>query len=113
MYYPDRAAKGCADDIRKAATALETRITKEVSIGFGLADIKAAHYDDASPFMMYKEESAVQAELERRLFQAKGILMKNKQFLERMTEELIQKGTLLYSDIQRIKASAISSREED
>ena len=30
--------------------------------------------------------------------------MKNKLFLDRMTEELIRKGTLLYSDVQRIKS---------
>ena len=113
MYYPDRAAKGCADDIMKASTALETRITNEVSLGFGLTDIKAAHYDDASPYMIYKEEVAVQAELERRMFQVRGILMKNRLFLERMTDELIQKGTLLYSDVQRIKASVVSFGEED
>lgn len=103
MYYPDRAAKGCEDDISKAATALETMITREVALGIGFADIKNAHYDDASPFMLYKEEAAVQAELERRLFQVRGILVKNRLFLEQMTEELIRKGTLLYSDIQRIK----------
>jgi len=54
--------------------------------------------------MLYKEEVTVQAELERRLFQTRGILMKNKLFLDRMTEELIRKGTLLYSDVQRIKS---------
>ena len=39
--------------------------------------------------------------------------MKNRLFLEQMTDELIQKGTLLYSDVQRIKASVVSSGEED
>ena len=115
MYYPDRAAKGCMDDISKAATALETMITREVSLGIGFADIKDAHYDDASSFMLYKEEAAVQAELERRLFQVKGILIKNRLFLEQMTEELIREGTLLYSDIQRIKreCNSIDYEQED
>ena len=96
-----------------SVTVLETSITKEVSLGFGFADIKAANYEDASPFMMYREEAAVQAELERRLFQVRGILMKNRLFQERMTEELVQKGTLLYSDVQRIKASIVLSGEEN
>ena len=53
--------------------------------------------------MMYKKETVIQVELERCLFQSRGILVKNRLFFEKMVDELLQKGILLYSDIQRLK----------
>ena len=55
-----------------------------------------------------KIETVVHAELERYMQKARGILMQHKEFLDKLTKELIQKETLLYSDVQRIKAECIS-----
>lgn len=53
--------------------------------------------------MISRREIVIQAELERYMLKARDILLKNRSFLEHMTEELTEKETLLYSDIQRIR----------
>ena len=104
MYYPERAAEGCGSDLEKAARAIRFRTDTEAAMGFGLFDVRASEFDDPSPIQAHKEEIAVQNELERSMSRVRGILLNNREFLERMTDELIRKETLLYSDIKRIKA---------
>ena len=52
-----------------------------------------------------RNEAVVHAELERYLLKAKEILLKNKDFLEKVTAALIEKETLLYSDIKALRES--------
>ena len=49
----------------------------------------------------------MQAELERCYNKAKSILSGNELFLEKITEAFIEKKTLLYSDIQRIRSATV------
>ena len=53
--------------------------------------------------MNARNEAVTQAELERYMIRTKDILLKNRAFLEAATEALIEKETLLYSDIRRLK----------
>ena len=48
-------------------------------------------------------KAVIQAELERYQFRVRDILLKNKEFLFRIAEELKAKGYLVYSDIKRIR----------
>lgn len=50
-------------------------------------------------------EAVVHAELERYMRGAKDILLKNREFLEKVTEALIEKETLLYSNVRAIRES--------
>ena len=59
-----------------------------------------------------RSETAVQAELERCYNRAKSILSENELFLEKITEAFIEKKTLLYSDIQRIRSATAKDSPE-
>jgi len=50
-------------------------------------------------------ELAIHSELERYLFKAKEIIAQNREFLEKTAKELLEKETLLYSDMKRIRES--------
>lgn len=52
-----------------------------------------------------RNEAVVHAELERYLFKAKDILLKNRAFLEKVTAALVEKETLLYSDVKALRES--------
>ena len=53
-----------------------------------------------------RTEAMVQAELERYLRKTREILLKNKGFLEDVADILLEKETLLYSDIRKLRESA-------
>lgn len=59
-----------------------------------------------------RSETVVQAELERCYNKAKSILSRNELFLEKITEAFIEKKTLLYSDIQRIRSATVKDSTE-
>lgn len=96
---PDRFAEGCTSDIERCIGKLKRIMTKEAAYGFGLIPIPPL-----SGILTSKIEAEIQAELERYLHKAREILLLNRPFLEKLTDELTEKETLLYSDVQRIKA---------
>ena len=53
--------------------------------------------------MNSRNEAVTHAELERYMIIAKNILLKNREFLEKATEALIEKETLLHSDISILR----------
>ena len=65
------------------------------NLGFG----SESQYQDA------RSEVVVTAELERYIFKAKEILCDNREYLDKLAAELIEKETLLNSDIARIRAT--------
>ena len=50
-----------------------------------------------------RNEAVLYAELERYAFKTRELIIKNREFLEKITNALLEKETLLYSDIQKIK----------
>jgi len=72
-------------------------------MGFAMVDVASHRFPDTSESMNSRNEAVVQAELERYLFKAKEILIKNKEYLEQITNALLEKETLLASDIQKIR----------
>ena len=73
--------------------------------GFSLLDLSNIPNGYASESFKARLDTAVYTELEGYLIKAKEILLKNKEFLEKSAEALVEKETLLFSDIRRIKES--------
>lgn len=94
-------AGGCESDIRNAFECIREEISENGSMGFGMVDV-SCHFEP-SQFLNAKIETVVQAELERYMFQAKEIVLKNKGYLEKIANALLEKETLLASDIQKIR----------
>lgn len=106
LYYADVHASGCYTDMKRAAGQIRTAITENCVSGFGYMDIESHFTPAMSENLNSRNEAVVHAELERYLFKAKDILLKNKDFLEKVTAALIEKETLLYSDIRALRESA-------
>ena len=67
-----------------------------------MIDVSARRFPETSENMNSRSEAVTHAELERYMRIAKDILLKNREFLERVTAALIEKETLLYSDIRAL-----------
>lgn len=104
LYYSEGCADGCKFDLTRAFTHVRHYISQDAAMGFGMLDVSTPEFGMTSESMTSRNEAVVQAELNRYLFKARDILLKNKQLLEEVTNALIEKETLLFSDIQIIKA---------
>ena len=104
LYYADHVASGCYQDLKKAAGYIDDGVAENATVGFGMFNIQG-HRCDTSESMNSRREAVVGALMEQYLLKARDIILKNKAFLELVADELVQKGTLLFSDIQRIKSS--------
>ena len=105
LYYADAHASGCHTDMKRAAEQIRTAITESCVSGFGYMDIENRFTPGMSENLNSRNEAVVHSELERYLLKAKDILLKNKVFLEKVTAALIEKETLLYSDIKALRES--------
>lgn len=72
-----------------------------------MIDVTSYLFPDASENMNARNEAVVHAELERYMFKARDILLKNRSFLEKAADLLLEKKTLLYSDIKALRDSEI------
>ena len=68
-----------------------------------MIDMSDTPFPITSENLNARKEAVVHAELERSYFITKDILLKNKAFLEKASSALIEKETLLYSDIKAIR----------
>ena len=73
--------------------------------GFGMIDVADHRFPVTSESMNSRNEAVTQAELERYMIKTRDILLKNRDFLEKAAEALMEKKTLLYSDIKRLRES--------
>ncbi|MGI6336785.1 MAG: AAA family ATPase [Eubacteriales bacterium] len=103
LYYSEKYADGCKDDIRKAFCCIRSIISEEGARGFGMIHMSDTPFPITSENLNARKEAVVHAELERSYFITKDILLKNKAFLEKASSALIEKETLLYSDIKAIR----------
>lgn len=104
MYYSDTCASGCLSDFKSAINLIRDGLTEEGTNGVSFLEFKNYCYD-LSERSWDNREAVVHAEIERYILQTRDILIKNKEFLEKTSEALAEKETLLYSDIQSIKNS--------
>lgn len=105
MFYPEECAKGCSEDLDRASDAIRDYISIDAGAGIALLDVSVSKFSEMSENYVARNEAVVHAELERYMRQTRSILYKNREFLEKTVEELMSKGTLLYSDIRRIRES--------
>lgn len=103
MYYCDAVASGCYSDLKKAFNYIRDGISESASLGFGMVDVANHRFPETSESLNSRNEAVTQAELERLMLKTRDILIKNKVFLEKATEALLEKETLVFSDIQKIK----------
>ncbi len=105
LYYADTCAGGCQEDIRRAFTYIRDGISESGALGLGMVDVTSGGYMDASENMNSRSEAVTHAMLEDYVRKARDILLKNRDFLEKTADALIEKETLLYSDIKTIRES--------
>lgn len=107
MRYAGQVAEGCSDDIARAVNCIREAAAKEGTLGFSLLNVESDSSSNMSESLNARSEAAVQAELERYYGRAKALLAQNEAFLKEITEALVMKKTLLYSDIQAIRGTAV------
>lgn len=107
LRYAGQVAEGCSDDIARAVNCIREAAAKEGALGFSLLNVESDSSSNMSESLNARSETAVQAELERYYGKAKALLAQNEAFLKEITEALVMKKTLLYSDIQAIRGTAV------
>ena len=102
LYDKGRVASGCSSDLESAVSLIESGLSSNATLGVShLPGINGTNY--SSDAFKMKLESAIHDELERYLFLTRDILIKNKDFLFALRDELLAKNTLLHSDVARIR----------
>lgn len=107
LYYSDDVASGCQSDIDRAFTYIRDGISAEADLGFGMLDVSTEQFPRSSEEFKARNEAVTHAELERYMRKARDILLNNRDFLEKATAALIDKETLLCSDIRRIRENTV------
>lgn len=105
LYYCDTVASGCQSDINRACNYIRDGISENATLGFGMIDVSTRSFPETSENMNSRSEAVTHAELERYMRITKDILLKNREFLERVAAALIEKETVLYSDIRALTES--------
>ena len=68
----------------------------------GMVDVEIRDIEMSESFNT-RIEAVVHAELERYIMKARDILLRNREFLEKVTDALLEKDTLLHSDVKRLR----------
>lgn len=93
-------AAGSSNDIKRTADGLQADVENLGAHGLGLLSI--GHSDSES--IIARREAVTAAELTRYLAAARTILAQNKTYLDAMAAALLEKGTLLNSDLRQIRS---------
>lgn len=107
LYYSDSFTDGCKSDIECAFSIIREELSENVTHGFGMIDVSIPRFPKTSESMNSRNEAVTQAEMERYMVRVKNIILKNRDFLEKTAQLLVEKETLLYSDIRKLKNSVI------
>lgn len=102
LYYSETCASGCSEDISKAAKLIETGISDSGTHGLGMIETQTRR---SSEKYVSAVEALMSAELEKNMFAVRDMLLKNRAFLEKTAEALLEKEVLLASDIAKIRAA--------
>ena len=108
LYYSDDTMIGCSDDIESAYTTIRDKMAENGTLGVGMIDVTTKRFERTSESLLARGEAATHAEMEKYIAMARKILLGNKAFLEETARELLDKGTLLHSDIRRIREKYVS-----
>ena len=95
------AGRGVSDDLSKAVYEINEYITEEGRCGMGAIDLDKY---SRNPVILRTAQDAIgHAELERYMIKTKGILFQNWGFVKAVAKALIEKETLLSSDVCLLK----------
>ena len=72
-----------------------------------MIDVSTDRFPKTSEDFKSRNEAVTHAELERYMLKARDILLKNRDFLEKAAAALIEKETLLHSDVKKIRESSV------
>ena len=106
LYYSETCASGCQNDINRAFNIIREGLSENATLGFGMIDVATNRFPNTSESMNSRNEAVTHSELERYMIITKDILLKNREFLEKATAALIEKETLLHSDIVSIRENS-------
>ena len=109
LYYSETCASGCKGDLEKAYELIWDGICESGTHGLGYIE-GAFRMSDS---LRTQIETITRAEMERYMFWTRDILLKNRAFLEKATEALVEKETLLFSDIREIRESVEVVKNEE
>ena len=98
-------SEGASRDFHRAIDTVTESVTKNAICGFSTVDI-FEYYENPSDSIRARQEAMIQAEVERYAMQAKKLLSENRTFLASVATALLEKETLLHSDIQRIREAS-------
>ena len=91
---------GCKDDITRAAKLIREKAEELGSSGMLGVNVSGRYGDSEAGLL--ERETIVRAELERYLFEAREMLASHRQMVQELAEALLEKQTLLHSEIQAI-----------
>ncbi len=114
LYYFDACASGCESDISSAVKLIRSGITYSGTHGFSVVQTSLGDDYDHYYSDNYKNsiEILTKTELEKYMRKAREIMMKNRAFLEKVTDALLEKEVLLASDIKSIRESVTGTPTE-
>ena len=93
-----RCATGCGSDISRAVSLLRRNMGELGS--YGMLGVSVGR--EVSPSTRAEQEVILRAELERYLFETKALLAANRELVQKLSHALLEKQTLLHSDVQAI-----------
>lgn len=104
MYFAEEGINGSEGDLYRAGEKIRRRIFTTGSRGLGLGDVDNRYAPNRlSEDLNSRIEAVTCAEMERCMFRVKSLLYKNRPFVEKIRDALLEKKVLLHSDIQKIK----------
>lgn len=96
-----RVASGAQNDLYRAQAHIKDAITDSGTMG---NHVLGCGYSDTSERSQHESELLTRAKLDEYLFKAKEMLCKNRGFYEAVARALLERKTLLASDIARIRS---------
>lgn len=111
MYHPQTRAQGCYSDLKRAFNAIRDDISESAACGIGMIDVADYRFPETSESLNARNEAVVHAEMERYAYEVRNILIRNRDFLEKAAEALLEKETLLSSDIEELRSRITESRK--
>jgi len=103
LKYPG-VASGTMRDLSMASDYILQGLRDTATNGLSLLDIWGDPVESSSQYVN-SLETVVTAELERHTVLCRQLLLENKEFVDKLFSAMMEKEVLLFSDIQRIKAS--------
>ncbi len=101
-------ADGCSEDINRALNYIRDDVSENGSMGFGMIDVANHRFPETSESMNSRNEAVCQANLTRCMFNAKKLIIDNRKYLDKVVDMLVEKETLLASDIRKIREEIFS-----